>query len=107
MLARAHNYHLPLPLKAHADGQNKSQHCCVLLGFFGQQCCVCLHGPKSLTGFKLYATSAQHVGPNNVASVCMDLNVGPAGVRAANFQPKVRYSNYRDNRLSVERMLLN
>ena len=45
---------------------------------FGQQCCVRLHGPKSLTGFKLYATSAnivvvpckrtqQHVGPNNVA----------------------------------------
>ena len=49
----------------------------------GQQCCVRLHGPKSLTGFKLYATSAnivvvpckqmQHVGPNNVASVCIRL----------------------------------
>ena len=42
-----------------------------------EQCCVCLHEPKSLTGFKLYATSAnivvvpckrtQHVCPNNVA----------------------------------------
>ena len=40
-------------------------------------CCVRLHGPKSLTGFKLCATSVnivvvpckrmQHVGPNNVA----------------------------------------
>ena len=49
--------------------------CC--WGVFDQQRCVCLHGPKSLTGFKLYATSAnivvvpckrsQHVGPNNVA----------------------------------------
>ena len=34
-------------LKAHANGRNKCQ-----------QCCVRLHGPKSLTGFKLYATSA-------------------------------------------------
>ena len=63
----------------HANGCNKSQHCCVLLRVFGQQCCVWvrLQGPKSLTGFKLYATSAnivvvpckrmQHVGPNNVA----------------------------------------
>ena len=51
-------------VKAHANGHNKSQHCCVLLGVFGQQCCVRLHGPKNLTGFKLYATSAnkcQHV----------------------------------------------
>ena len=65
-----------LALKAHANGRNKSQHCCLLLGFFGQQCCVRLHRPKSLTGFKLYATSAnivvvpckrtQNVGPNNV-----------------------------------------
>ena len=36
----------------------KSQHCCVLLEVFGQQCCVRLHGPKNLTGFKLYVTSA-------------------------------------------------
>ena len=56
--------------------RNKSQHCCVLLGIFGQQCCVRLHWPKRLTGFKLYATSAnivvpckrtQHVGLYNVA----------------------------------------
>ena len=42
-------------------------------------CCVRLHEPKSLTSFKLYATSAnivvvqckrtQHAEPNNVASV--------------------------------------
>ena len=38
--------------KAHANGRNKSQHCCVLLEVSGQQCCV------RLTGFKLYATSA-------------------------------------------------
>ena len=53
-------------LKAHAYGRNKPQHCCVRL-----------YRPKRLTGFKLYATSAnivvvpckrtQHVGPNNVA----------------------------------------
>ena len=67
-------------LKAYANGRNKSQHCYVLLGVFGQQCCVRLHGPKVLTGFELYATSAnkclivvvpckrtQHVGLNNVA----------------------------------------
>ena len=44
-----------------------------ILRVIGQQFCVGLHGPKSLTGFKLYATSAniavvpckrmQHVGP--------------------------------------------
>ena len=37
--------------------------CC--WGFCSQQCCVRLHGPKILTGFKLYATSAnkcQHCG---------------------------------------------
>ena len=45
-------------LKAYANGRNKSQHCYVLLGVFGQQCCVRLHGPKVLTGFELYATSA-------------------------------------------------
>ena len=32
-------------LKAHANGRNKSQHCCALLGVFGQQCCVRLKGP--------------------------------------------------------------
>ena len=60
-----------------------------LLGVVGQQCCVRLHGPKSLTGqFKLYATSANIVvttllgptmlgvvGQHDVRSVCMGLNV--------------------------------
>ena len=32
-----------------------------MLGVVGQQCWVRLHGPKSLTGFKLYATSANIV----------------------------------------------
>ena len=32
-----------------------------LLRVVGQQCCARLHGPKSLTGFKLYATSANIV----------------------------------------------
>ena len=66
-------------VKAHANGHNKSQHCFVLFGVFGQQCCVRLYGPKGFNGFKLYATSAnkcQHCccsmqtdvfGPNNVA----------------------------------------
>ena len=38
-----------------------SQHCCVLLGVFGQQCCDHLRGPKSLTAFKLYARGYQQV----------------------------------------------
>ena len=71
----------------------------VVGGDFGQQFCIHLHRPKSLTGFKLCATSAnivvvpckwtQHVVPtmlhvvsqqccillaNNVASICMGLN---------------------------------
>ena len=33
-------------VEAHANGDNKSQHCCLLLGVFGQQCCARLHGPK-------------------------------------------------------------
>ena len=62
-------------------------------GVVGQQCFVRLHGPKSLTGFKLYATSAnrcQHccssmqtdatshniVGPNNVGC-CWPTMLGP------------------------------
>ena len=70
-------------VKAHANGRNKCQQLPTLLGAIGQQCCIRLHGPKSLTGFKLYTTSAnkcQHccgsmqtdvtshniVGPNNV-----------------------------------------
>ena len=32
-----------------------------MLRVVGRQCCVRLHGPKSLTGFKLYATSANIV----------------------------------------------
>ena len=80
-------------LKAHANGRNKCQQLPTLLGVVGQQCCVHLHGPKSLTGFKLYATSAnrcQHccgsmqtdatshniVGPNNVGC-CWPTMLGP------------------------------
>ena len=48
-------------LKAHANGRNKCQQLPTLLCVVGQQCCVRLHGPKSLTGFKLYATSANIV----------------------------------------------
>ena len=61
--------------------RSKCQHCCgstqTDATCWPQQCCVRLHGPKSLIGFKLYAASAnivvvprkrtQHVGPNNVA----------------------------------------
>ena len=72
-------------VKTHANGRNKCQQLPTLLDVVGQQCCVRLHGPKSLTGFNLYATSAnncQHccgamqtdatshniVGSNNVVS---------------------------------------
>ena len=48
-------------LKAHANRCNKCQQLPTLLGVVGQQSCVRLHGPKSLTGFKLYATSANIV----------------------------------------------
>ena len=54
---------------------HKLQHCCVLLANNVES--VCMGLSKSLTGLKLYATSAnivvvpckrtQHVGPNNVA----------------------------------------
>ena len=47
--------------KAHANGRNKCQQLPTMLGVVGQQCCVRLHGPKSLTGFKLYTTSANIV----------------------------------------------
>ena len=64
-----------------------------MLGVVGQQCWVRLHGLKSLTGFKLYVTSAnkcQHccgsiqtdatsqniVGPNNVGR-CWPTMLGP------------------------------
>ena len=52
------NCMLKVIVKAHANGRNKCQQLPILLGVVGQQCCVRLHGPKSLTGFKLYATSA-------------------------------------------------
>ena len=48
-------------LKAHANGRNKCQQLPTLLSVTGQRCCVSLHGPKSLNGFKLYATSANIV----------------------------------------------
>ena len=80
-----------LSVKAHANVRNKCQQLPTLLGVVGQPCCVRLHGPKSLAGFKLYATSAnkcQHccgsmktdatsqclvLLANNVGSVCMGL----------------------------------
>ena len=68
--------HFAFCLKAHVNGRNKSQHYRVLLGFMANNVASVLHGPKSLTDFKLYATSAniavvlckrtQHVGPKNV-----------------------------------------
>ena len=61
-------------VKFHAIERNKSQHCCVLLA---NNVASVLSGPKTLNGFKLYATSAnivvvpckrtQHIRPNNVA----------------------------------------
>ena len=53
--------HKQLFLKAHANGRNKCQQLPTLLGVVGQQCCVRLCGPKSLTGFKQYATRANIV----------------------------------------------
>ena len=41
-------------LKAHA---NRTQQVTTLLRVVAEQCCVRLHGPKSLTNFKLYLTS--------------------------------------------------
>ena len=83
-------------LKAHANGygRNKCQQLPTILAVVGQQCCVRLHGPKSLTGFKLNATSAnkcQHccgsmqmdatshniVGPNNVGCCWPTTMLGP------------------------------
>ena len=82
-------------LKAHANGCNNCQQLPTLLGVVGQQCCIRLPGPKSLTSFKLYITSAnkcQHccgsmqtdatshniVGPNNVGC-CWPTMLGPFG----------------------------
>ena len=62
----------------------RAQHCCATLRRSQNNRSVGTCCAKSLTGFKLYATSAntavvpckwrQHVGPNSVASVCMGLN---------------------------------
>ena len=70
-------------LSVRKDACKRMQQVTTLLCVVGQQCCFRLHGPKSLTGFKLYATSAnivvvpckrtQHIRPNNVTSVCMGL----------------------------------
>ena len=51
----------PKLLKAHANVRNNCQQLPTLLSAVGQQGCVRLHEPKSLTGFKLYATSANIV----------------------------------------------
>ena len=32
-----------------------------MLGVVSQQCCIRLHGAKSLTGFKLCATTCNHI----------------------------------------------
>ena len=71
-------------VEAHANGDNKSQHCCLLLGVFGKQCCARLHGPKSLSVFKLCAASAnivvvpckqtQHIRPNNGKTYLFNLH---------------------------------
>ena len=45
-------------MQTDATSANNSQYCWVLLA---NKCCVRLHGPKNLTGFKLYATSANIV----------------------------------------------
>ena len=62
-------------LKAHANGRNKPQHCCVLLA--NNVASVCIGLNVWLVSNYIYATSAnivvvpckrtQHVGPNNVA----------------------------------------
>ena len=49
-----------MKVKAHANGRNKCEQLSTLLGVVGQQCCVRLHRPKSLTGFKLYTTSVNN-----------------------------------------------
>ena len=50
-------------LKAHANGRNEWQQLPTLLAvLLANICYVRLHGPKSLTSFKLYTTSANIVG---------------------------------------------
>ena len=92
-----------IKVKTHANGRNRCQQLPTLLGVVGQQCGVCLHEPKSLTGFKLYATSAnkcQHccgsmqrtqqgttlLGPTMLGVVgqqCWVCLRGPLGVKGA------------------------
>ena len=64
-------------LKAHANGRNKCQQLPTLLHVVGQQCCVRLHGPKSLTGsMQTDATNHNIGGPNNVGC-CWPTILGP------------------------------
>ena len=69
-------------VKVYTNGRNKSQRCCVLLGVFGQQCCVRFMDLKvgSISNYtRQVPTSAniivvpckrtQYVGPNNVAAL--------------------------------------
>ena len=54
---------VPTLLWFHANGRNKSQHCwaqqcCVLVANIINVASVCMQGHTSLTGFKLYTTSA-------------------------------------------------
>ena len=62
-----------------------------VVGGFGQQCYVRLHGPKSLTGFKLYVTSAkkcQHCcGSMQTDTTCL---LGPKMLRVVGQQCCVR-----------------
>ena len=58
---RLHSQRLFSFLKAHANGRNKSQHCCVLLGVFGQQCYVRLHEPKKFDRFQTIRNKCQQV----------------------------------------------
>ena len=57
-------------LKAHANGRNKSQHCCVLLGVFDEQCCVRLRPMQTDT--TLFANNKQHCWAQHVTSVCIE-----------------------------------
>ena len=46
----------------------RTQQLPIMLRVIGHQCCVRLHGAKSLTGFKLCATTCSRVTSNNVKS---------------------------------------
>ena len=77
-----------LNLKAHANRRNKSQHYCVLLAVFGQECWARLHGPKSLTGFKLGYT---HQMPTSANIVVVHANRDPTMLRVVVQQCCVRF----------------